>query len=151
MEELDVAGNFVSSTTQCALCGREIGFKDNKPYDAKYVSDGVYKLLPSLHFETCPVRIKRRMESNCAWCQFERGVSILKLHHLFQYEKCDRHSDASDEFSYLGKTYKRTNDALRAIFHDAVVMKRRRERKSRKPDGVAEIGAFLKENMDGDE
>jgi hypothetical protein len=142
-DELDVAGDFIAKTTQCSQCGREIGFKANKPHDVKYITDGVYKLLPSLHFETCPVRIRQRMEANCVWCQFEKKAPVAQIRRLIGYETCDRHSDKTEEFQYRGKTYTRTIDSLKTILHDKDVEKRRRIRKSQKPENMAAIEVFL--------
>lgn len=143
-EDLDVAAsNFVANVNACRQCGREIAFKDKKPFDAKYVSDGVYRILNTPHWETCPVRIKQRMEANCSWCQFDKGVPILKLKRLFGYEVCEKHGDKTAEIQYRGKTYKRTRDSLKAMYHDADVERRRVERKTKKASDEMGIEVFL--------
>lgn len=142
-DEFEGAGTFIASPVGCRDCGRPIGFKDMKPYDVKYVSENVYRLTNIQHWNSCPVKIKQRIEEHCAFCQFEKGTPIAIVSYLFDYETCLKHSDKNEDFQYHGRTYKRTIQSLRSIHQDSVREKRRREKKAEKPRGVQGIEDFL--------
>jgi hypothetical protein len=143
-DEYDGEGAFITRPALCKQCGREIGFRDKKPYDVRFVSDGVYRLTNAPHNQTCPVRVKQRIHDHCMWCKFiDDGDSILNVRALFGYETCEKHSDKNAEFQYHGKTYKYIPESLYAIYREAIRENKRRAKRAEKPRGNDDLSVFL--------
>jgi hypothetical protein len=136
--------NLTSHPVQCKQCRRLIGFKDKKPYDVKFISDNTYKITDVAHWNTCPVKIRERIEEHCAWCQLiDRKVSIISIRGLFGYETCMKHGYKNEEFQYRGHTLKRTTNSLELMYQDAIRQRKRKLKRSERPRGNEGIEGFL--------
>lgn len=136
--------------TVCKNCGRLTLFNERlRSYvDAKRYGNEMAPVLnenkePIVHWKTCSVKIQERIREHCVWCQLADGKNILVLGGLIGYMKCEAHSNENEEFSYHGKTVKRTNETLKLMLKDAHVAKRRLKRNSKKAVGTAELDTML--------
>jgi hypothetical protein len=121
-DEYDGVGDYTARPATCSACSKQIGFKNRRPYDVKFVSENVYRITDSPHNATCPVKIRERIKSHCPFCQFEEGRSILSIRGLFGYETCEKHEE---------------------IYNENMKRKKRLARRSLKPQGNEGMEVFL--------
>ena len=136
--------------TECKYCHRLIIWNDGQHayVNARHFGDEV---IPQTidgnlirHNDTCPTRIKERIERHCIWCRLENGEDIIRLRSLFDYMKCDKHADENIDVQYRGQTLKRNRTTLALMYKDAISETRRRERRIKKAAGSMSLDSLLK-------
>jgi len=138
-------GSFTTHPATCSECGRPIAFKqgNKRPLDVIGNGSEFFQITDVSHFDSCPTKIRKRLEERCAFCQLDAGKDILSIGNLIDYMKCQSHSNEKVEISYRGKSLPMNSKTLHLMHDDALKTRKRKEKAKESGIGNEPMDVFL--------